>query len=81
MSKSMLINSNSFSSSELEQAVKEIQSGGVVMIPTDTLYGLAVDPRNLNAIEGLFRVKGRSPSNIKRKARPINNSVKPISVF
>ncbi|SVC17734.1 uncharacterized protein METZ01_LOCUS270588, partial [marine metagenome] len=42
MSKSMLINSNSFSSSELEQAVKEIQSGGVVMIPTDTLYGLAV---------------------------------------
>ena len=59
----MLINSNSFSSSELEQAVKEIQSGGVVMIPTDTLYGLAVDPRNRNAIERLFTVKGRAPSN------------------
>ena len=58
----MLINSNSFSSSELEQAVKEIQSGGVVMIPTDTLYGLAVDPRNRNAIERLFTVKGRAPS-------------------
>jgi L-threonylcarbamoyladenylate synthase len=63
MSKLMLINSNSFSSSELEQAVKEIQSGGVVMIPTDTLYGLAVDPRNRNAIERLFTVKGRAPSN------------------
>ena len=63
MSKSMLINSNSFSSSELEQAVKEIQSGGVVMIPTDTLYGLAVDPRNRNAIERLFMVKGRTAAN------------------
>ena len=59
----MLINSNSFSSSELEQAVKEIQSGGVVMIPTDTLYGLAVDPRNRNAIERLFMVKGRTAAN------------------
>ena len=26
-------------------------------------------------------IKGNRPSNISKKARPINNSVKPISVF
>ena len=34
-----------------------------MMIPTDTLYGLAVDPRNRNAIERLFMVKGRTAAN------------------
>ena len=34
-----------------------------MMFPTDTLYGLAVDPRNRNAIERLFTVKGRAPKN------------------
>ena len=63
MSNSILINSHSFNISELQPAVKEIHSGGIVMFPTDTLYGLAVDPRNWNAIERLFTVKGRAASN------------------
>lgn len=63
MSNSILIDSDFFKNSELQRAVKQIRGGGIVMFPTDTLYGLAVDPRNWNAIEGLFRVKGRSPSN------------------
>ena len=63
MSNSILINSHSFNNSELQRAVKEIRSGGIVMFPTDTLYGLAVDPRNWNAIERLFTVKGRDASN------------------
>lgn len=33
---------------------------GVVAYPTDTLYGLAVDPRNARAIERLFAVKARA---------------------
>ena len=36
-----------------------INSGGVVAFPTDTLYGLAVDPRSDAALERLFAVKGR----------------------
>jgi L-threonylcarbamoyladenylate synthase len=63
MSNSILINSDSFNNSELQSAAKEIRRGGIVMFPTDTLYGLAVDPRNWNAIERLFTVKGRNTSN------------------
>jgi L-threonylcarbamoyladenylate synthase len=36
-----------------------IAGGGVVAFPTDTLYGLAVDPRRDDALERVFDVKGR----------------------
>jgi tRNA threonylcarbamoyl adenosine modification protein (Sua5/YciO/YrdC/YwlC family) len=43
----------------LRYAAQFIARGGVVAIPTDTLYGLAADPFNLAAIEEIYRVKGR----------------------
>jgi L-threonylcarbamoyladenylate synthase len=33
----------------------------VVAYPTDTLYGLAVDPRSTRAVERLFEIKEREP--------------------
>lgn len=33
--------------------------GGVVAYPTDTFYGLGVDPSNIRAVERLFEIKGR----------------------
>ena len=36
-----------------------IRSGGVVLFPADTVYGLAVDPQNEAAIERMYRIKGR----------------------
>jgi len=44
----------------LLEAAKWIRQGGVVAIPTDTLYGLAVDPLSRQAIDRLMAVKGRS---------------------
>ena len=43
----------------IEEAVAVLRAGGVVAYPTDTLYGLAVDPRSNTAVERLFAVKGR----------------------
>ncbi len=42
-------------------AAGTLRSGGVVAFPTDTLYGLAVDPRRDDAVERLFALKGRRP--------------------
>ena len=36
--------------------------GAVVGIPTDTVYGIAADPRNPGAVSRLFSIKGRSGS-------------------
>src|SRR5205823_5651911 len=44
----------------LQEAAKWIRAGGVVAIPTDTLYGLAADPFSTGAVARVFAVKGRS---------------------
>ena len=43
----------------VRRAARLLADGGVVAYPTDTLYGLAVDPRRADAVERLFRAKGR----------------------
>jgi L-threonylcarbamoyladenylate synthase len=43
----------------IAQAIEVLAGGGVVAFPTDTLYGLAVDPRRDDALEKLFALKGR----------------------
>jgi L-threonylcarbamoyladenylate synthase len=36
-----------------------IRAGGVVLFPADTVYGLAVDPGNDEAVERMYGLKGR----------------------
>jgi len=44
----------------LARAVEVIRAGGLVAIPTDTLYGLAADPFNPRAVDRVFAAKGRA---------------------
>ncbi len=37
-------------------------AGGVIAYPTETFYGLCVDPFNAGAVEALYRLKDRPPS-------------------
>src|SRR5215471_12756745 len=43
----------------IREAADLIRRGLVVAYPTDTLYGLAVDPRNAEAVKRLYDLKGR----------------------
>jgi len=43
----------------IEEAAKWILAGRIVAIPTDTLYGLAVDPFSAAAVDALFAAKAR----------------------
>lgn len=45
--------------SALDRAVAVLRAGGLVIYPTDTLYGLGVDPRVASGVERVFAVKGR----------------------
>ena len=47
------------------QCREVVSSGGVIAYPTDTFYGLGVDPENPVAVKRLFEIKGR------QKDRPI----------
>ncbi len=41
------------------QVAAVVRAGGVALIPTDTVYGLAVDPENPWAVGRLYEIKGR----------------------
>jgi L-threonylcarbamoyladenylate synthase len=43
----------------LDAAERAIRRGGVVAIPTDTVYGLACDPANTAAVSRIYAIKGR----------------------
>jgi L-threonylcarbamoyladenylate synthase len=43
----------------IDDAVAAVDRGGVVAIPTDTVYGLACDPANAAAIDRIYAIKRR----------------------
>ncbi|MBK7130686.1 MAG: threonylcarbamoyl-AMP synthase [Crocinitomicaceae bacterium] len=47
---------------EIDQAAKIISQGGVILYPTDTIWGLGCDPQNTAAIEKICQIKKRSES-------------------
>ena len=46
---------------DLAPAVSALGRGGVVAFPTETFYGLAVDPRSAAAVKRVFELKRRAP--------------------
>ena len=54
----------------IEEAAKWILRGGVVAIPTDTLYGLAANPFSADAVARVFAVKGRAAERALPLSRP-----------
>jgi L-threonylcarbamoyladenylate synthase len=45
---------------DLAPAVEWLRAGGIVVFPTDTFYGLAVDPASAAAVKELCALKGRA---------------------
>lgn len=47
----------------LERAAAILRKGGLVIIPTETVYGVACDATNASAVRRLYEAKGRPTSN------------------
>lgn len=48
--------------SDIERSVSVLTAGGVVAIPTETVYGLAADAANASAVAKIFAIKRRPTS-------------------
>lgn len=59
---------NNIKEDELKKVKETLKKGGIIAFPTDTVYGLACDCFNEDAIEKLYKIKNRP-------------SYKPISVL
>lgn len=47
---------------DLENAVDVLRRGGIILYPTDTIWGLGCDATNPAAVDKIFRLKGRADS-------------------
>lgn len=54
------INPKNPSSALIKEASSILKEGGVIVYPTDTVYGLGVDATNKKAIEKVYKIKGRT---------------------
>ncbi len=45
----------------ISRAVEILRDGGVIVYPTDTVYGLGCDITSKHAVERIVRIKGRDP--------------------
>ena len=43
----------------ISQAIATLKNGGVIAFPTDTVYGVGVDPFQPDAVRKLYQIKGR----------------------
>ncbi|WP_030208736.1 L-threonylcarbamoyladenylate synthase [Streptomyces sp. NRRL S-87] len=48
--------------SDIERAADVLRAGGLVALPTETVYGLGADAEDPTAVARIFQVKGRPPS-------------------
>lgn len=55
------IYNNSISGKHLELVLQVLKDGGIIVLPTDTLYAVACDALNPKAIEKVCKLKGINP--------------------
>lgn len=63
MAKLTKISNNSFQPQDLKPAIEVLRNGGVIAYPTETIYGLGANIYLENAVEKLYRIKGRKSHN------------------
>lgn len=85
----MRINPESPDPEVVQRAAETVRGGGVVLYPTDTIYGLGCDPFNRAALDRIFEIKGRpgeksvlvlipGPEWVKRLARNVPSLLDPL---
>lgn len=50
-------------SSDIEKASLVLKNGGVIVFPTETVYGIGADSRNLTACQKIYSIKNRPKDN------------------
>ncbi|MCK5821535.1 MAG: threonylcarbamoyl-AMP synthase [Bacteroidales bacterium] len=72
---------------EIDKVVKLLRDGGVIIYPTDTVYGLGCDITKQRAVERIARIKGVKPdksnfsfivddlSHLSDFTKPLNNNI------
>lgn len=53
---------NTFFTKDVKQAIEVMRQGGIILYPTDTIWGLGCDATNEKAVERIYQIKQRNES-------------------
>lgn len=53
---------NAFFQNDIENCLKHLKAGGVIVYPTDTVWGIGCDATNVSAVKKIYKLKRRSES-------------------
>jgi len=85
--KRLRMNPENLNAAEVQRVVDVLKAGGVIIYPTDTVYGIGCDITKKRAVERVARIKGVKPekakfamifydlSHISQYTKPLDNSV------
>ena len=65
----------------LNAAIKSVTEGSIIGIPTETVYGLGVDPYSEEAVKNLFNIKERDDSKPVSLLVPSYDSVHKLNII
>ena len=51
---------NRYDAADMAEAVRVLKEGGILLYPTDTIWGIGCDATNREAVERIYRLKQRS---------------------
>ncbi|MCM8786715.1 MAG: Sua5/YciO/YrdC/YwlC family protein, partial [Candidatus Omnitrophica bacterium] len=60
MAKKVFIDPNDIDKAIINGIAKVVLDGGIIAIPTETVYGLAVAAKSSEAVQRLYQIKKRS---------------------
>jgi L-threonylcarbamoyladenylate synthase len=69
-----------FNRPSLARAARLVKSGGLIVYPTDTIYGLGCDPMNEAALERLFNAKRRDAKPIPVMCDSVESALRLVSL-
>lgn len=56
------LNNNRYDETDLKEAVRVLREGGIILYPTDTIWGIGCDARNEDAVKKIYALKRREDS-------------------
>lgn len=56
------LNNGRYDEADLKEAVRVMREGGIILYPTDTVWGIGCDARNEDAIKKIYALKRREDS-------------------
>lgn len=51
---------NNLMEKDIDNAIRVLEQGGIILYPTDTIWGIGCDATNTKAVEKVYRIKSRT---------------------